>query len=493
MTSRPWAAAHETHTAAVFFAGDRAYKVKKPVDLGFVDFRTREARRQACEEEVRLNRRLAPDVYLGVADVVDHDGELIDHLVVMRRMPDDRRLSTLVAADAPSVHDGLRGVARALAGLHEDTEVFAGADSPGAPDATAALWQRELEQVERLGTGVVSARALRRVRALVSRYLAGRRALFDERLQAGLVRDGHGDLLADDIFLLDDGPRILDCLEFDRRLRIGDVWFDAAFLAMDLEHLGRPDLARQFLDAYAEFSGTTAPASLVHLFIAYRAHVRAKVALVRRAQGKTAARRDARRLLEMCRSHLQSAAITLTLVGGLPGSGKSTLAGDLASRTDAVLLSSDVVRASPTDRPGPAGCSGYGTGRYAPEAVGRTYAELLERARVALGHGESVVLDASWRAEEHRAAARAIARDAHAALTQVRVEVPDDVAEDWLRRRRGGASEATVDVRRRMRDDFATWPESIAVDPRDEAAQTVLDAVGRAVLRGSAGSRDQQL
>ena len=479
--TRAWAAAYETHTAVVFFAGDRAYKLKKPVNLGFVDFRSPQARRRACEEEVRLNRRLAPDVYLGVADVVDDRGTVLDSLVVMRRMPDNRRLSTLVEAGAPMLEAELRRVARALAALHERAPVHSGEGSPGSAPAVAAMWGRELDEAEALGRRVVPARQLQAVRALAMRYVAGRHPLFDDRARSGLVRDGHGDLLADDIFLLDDGPRILDCLEFDDRLRIGDVWLDASFLAMDLERLGRPDLAQSFLDSYAEFSGTAAPGSLVHLYVAYRAHVRAKVALVRRTQGERGATRDARALLDLCRRHLQAATVTLTLVGGLPGSGKTTLATDVADRLGATLLSSDVVRSS-TGLAGSEGdVVGYGTGRYAPGAVDRTYGELLDRARVAVTHGESVVLDASWRAASHRDSARALARETDSVLTEVCCTVPDDVAEGWLRRRSGGASEATVETRRRMAAEFAPWPEAVRVDPRGGAARAVADlATGNA-------------
>ncbi len=162
---------------------------------------------------------------------------------------------------------------------------------------------------------------------LARRFLAGREPLFDRRVAGGRIIDGHGDLLADDIYCLADGPRVLDCLDFDDRLRWLDGLDDAAFLAMDLERLGAPDLARHFTDWYAEYSGDPAPASLRHHYVAYRALVRAKIARIRAAQDEPAAGCEAQQLADIALRHLRAGAVTLVLVGGLPGTGKSTLAG----------------------------------------------------------------------------------------------------------------------------------------------------------------------
>ena len=333
----------ETHSAVVVFFGDHAFKVKKPVDLGFLDFRSRAAREAVCHREVELNRRLAPDVYLGVSDVLDPDGEVCDHLVVMRRMPVERRLSDL-AQTGLDLDREIRLIAHQVATLHGRSERTASADAAATADATQGRWQANTRNLLEHAPDMVDASMVDAVQMLADRYLDGRGPLFDERIGDGRAVDGHGDLLADDIFCLDDGPRILDCIEFDDALRLGDGLSDAAFLAMDLERLGRPDLAEQFLAAYREATADAWPASLEHHHIAYRAQVRAKVAAIRAAQGDPASVADARRHLEQAHAHLIAGRVQLVLVGGLPGTGKSTLAAGLERELGMCVIRSDELR-----------------------------------------------------------------------------------------------------------------------------------------------------
>lgn len=254
----PRAEVRETHTAIVFFAGDRAYKLKKPLDLGFLDYTTVAARRAACEREVALNRRFAPDVYLGLGEIRSPDADEAEPLVVMRRMPADRRLSRLVR-DGASVDDVLRAVARHLAAWHAEAPRGRDVDEQGTRDALSSRWEASFAQVRTLADDGFVPEGVAEVERLVRCYLAGRERLFDSRIEQGRVVDGHGDLLAEDIFCLDNGPRVLDCLEFDDHLRYVDGLDDAAFLAMDLEQLGAPEAAAYFLAQYSEYSGDPAP------------------------------------------------------------------------------------------------------------------------------------------------------------------------------------------------------------------------------------------
>lgn len=476
----------ETHSGTVVFFGARAYKVKKPLDLGFLDFRTRESREAACHREVELNRRLAPDVYLGVSDVHDPDGTLCEHLVVMRRMPTDRRLSVLAASGADLAPD-LSALAGLLARFHTDADTGPHIDREAGVEATARRWRDNTSEMRALASDALPVAVIEEVDALAARYLAGRGPLLAGRVAEGRSRDGHGDLLAEDIFLLDDGPRVLDCLEFDDSLRFGDVLADVAFLAMDLEHLGRADLAAHFLEAYRRESGDGWPASLAHHHIAYRAQVRAKVTAIRAAQGAEGAAEQARRLLDLCLAHLREAEVRLVLVGGRPGTGKSTVAAGLGEAIGAVVLRSDVIRKeraglSPTD----SAAAAFGEGIYSPAATDATYRDVLDRARHHLSMGETVVLDASWSREVHRALAREVASDTSSSLVELQCVLDPEVAAERIaeRARRGGdPSDADADVAAAMASTEDDWPGSTPIDTAsapDEVVASVLGVLGRA-------------
>ncbi|MGW2914237.1 bifunctional aminoglycoside phosphotransferase/ATP-binding protein [Streptomyces asoensis] len=460
----PRARVCETHTAIVFFAGDRAYKVKKPVDLGFLDYTTTAARREACEREVALNRRFAPDVYLGVGEFRGPDAERAEPLVVMRRMPADRRLAQLVREGA-AVDDVLRTVARHLAAWHARAPRGPEVDAQGTRDALASRWEAGFAQVREITGDGPLPDGLPETEELVRRYLGGRERLFAARIEQGRVVDGHGDLLAEDVFCLDDGPRVLDCLEFDDRLRYVDGLDDAAFLAMDLEQLGAPEAAAYFLARYGEYSADPAPASLWHHYVAYRAFVRAKVALIQAGQGASGARAAARRLASSALRHLRTSAVGLTLVGGPPGSGKSTLSGALADRLGVTLLSSDRMRKElagiPAER---SAAAGYGEGLYTPERTARTYAALLDRAAALLSTGESVVLDATWSDTAQREAARRVADRTCADLVPLRCHVPREVSAARLRARTGGPSDADAAIGAAVAAAEHVWPEAVPVD-----------------------------
>ena len=468
---RPGSAVRETHCAWVFLVGDRAVKLKKPLDFGFVDWRDAADRRRACEREVALNRRFAPDVYQGVASIA-MAGAVCESLVIMRRMPDSRRLSTLLAQGF-DVAPALRAVARQLAIHHASARRSPRIDAAGSGDALLGRWTDNLDALDRTGSGQLGADQLANIRSLASGYISGRRPLFAERIRSGCVRDGHGDLLADDIFCLDDEPRILDCLEFDDDLRAVDAMDDAAVLAMDLERLGAAEAAEVFLNAFSEFSGISGPVSLIHHYVAYRAVMRAKVAMIKADQGDPAAVEQARLLCSLGLKHLRMGEPTLMLVGGLPGTGKSTLAGALADRTGAVVVAADRVRKELGGvEPDRQQAHGWRAGLYDVETTRRTYTAVLERALRLLQMGESVVVDASFADAAVRASARSVARDGAARLTELRCTCPADLAAARITSRWGSGdlSEATVDVAERMQSTFDPWPEAMAVDTSSSLA-----------------------
>lgn len=472
---------HETHVSIVLLVGDRAVKLKKPVRYPFVDLSTRELREQACRREVELNRRLAPDVYLGVADIDGPDGTVCDHLVVMRRMSDARRLSTLVTEHTAS-DDDMSQLARLLAAFHARADTSPTIAAAGQRDAVQARWEAGFAEIQPFVGTVLDPDIEEEIEQLTRRYLEGREPLFEARIALGKVVDGHGDLLADDIFMLPDGPRVLDCLEFDDGLRYGDVLADVAFLAMDLERLDAAALASRFLAVYRELSGETHPPSLEHHYVAFRAHIRAKVACLR---GDPQSASEARALLDIALTQLRRARVVLTLVGGDPGAGKSTLAGRIADRTGWAVLRSDEVRKDlagigHTDR----AATNVGEGIYTEAATAATYAELLARAQLLLEQGQPVVLDATWNDSRQRADAAALATATSSELVEIRCSAPASVREERVAlraRHRVDASDAGVEVVRELAARADPWPTATTVDTSngiDAALAAGLRALG---------------
>lgn len=473
----------ETHISVVTMIGDRAYKLLKPIATGFLDHRRREDRREACRQESEANRRFAPDVYLGVLDILDPDGAPLDHLIAMRRLPADRALSALIGNTG--AEDCVREAARAVAAIHRDSPSSRAIDEAGRPELMRGLWEDGLDELAAVAPGIIPPGEIGRVRALARTYLDGRTRLFERRIALGWIRDGHGDLLADDVFLLPGGPRVLDCLAFDDRLRHGDVLMDVATLAMDIATHGRPRLAQVLLDEWSAALDEEHPRSLRDHHLAYRAHVRAKVAAIRSAQGHPAAADTARSLHAYATEALHRAQVRLVLVGGAPGTGKSTVAAGLGHITGARVLRSDVLRTHRDDSGSAGPAAGvWQEGHYSPAVTERVYRELLESAGDLLAHGDDVVLDASWTTAAHREAARRLAVRHGAQVVELRCELPGEVASRRIeeRRRRGGdPSQATPAIAARMAAAADAWPQAMALStagPPDEVCRTAARAVG---------------
>jgi aminoglycoside phosphotransferase family enzyme/predicted kinase len=443
----------ETHISWVFLTGDRAYKLKKPVRLPFVDYGTPARRRVMCDEEVRLNRRLAPDVYLGVRAVIltpdgvalapADDPDAVDYMVEMRRFDEARTLASMISRHRVSGRD-LEAVGRRLAEFH------AAAAEPDGGGATAALHAALAENADTLLALAPDRDFARRAAALArftEAFFTARRDELETRARSGHVRDGHGDLRAEHV-LLTGGVVVVDCLEFDRALRVADVGCDLAFLTMDLEALGAQEAARSVLAGYRAAGGDPGEDELVAFFAAYRALVRAKVALTRADQSGDPAPSiaDARTLLGLAeRLAWRARRPGLVVVAGLSATGKSRLASLLADRSGLRHLNSDAVRkrlldVAPEVR---AGAAAYGA-----SVNHRTYEELGRLARVELERAGGVLVDATFRHAADRAAFRTGLGDLRAD-TVVECRAPLPVRLERARRRLGdptAVSDADPDV-----------------------------------------------
>jgi aminoglycoside phosphotransferase family enzyme/predicted kinase len=451
----------ETHISWVVLAGDYAYKVKKPVDFGFLDFTSFEKRAAACADEVRLNRRLCPDVYLGVSDLVARNGairlggpgRLVEPVVRMRRLPERGMLPALLRREVVDRRLAAR-IGRLLAKFHATAATGPGVDEFGAPEAIANEWEENFAQVSLFIGRALSKEMLEGCHGYVEAFLRDRRELLTGRVAEGRVREGHGDLHAANICVEGKRLHLFDCLEFSARFRCADVAAEVAFLAMDLDHYGRADLAADFVHAYVRASGDRELLDLLDFYKCYRAFVRGKVAALRLAEPGLAAAAAAESL-ESARAYFDLASAyaggldrwTLILVMGLPASGKTSLAAALAGRLGLVHLSSDWIRKELSGMPPTKhGADPFGRGLYAPGEKRRVYAALRRRAADHLRAGRPVVLDATFGDPSERAQVVRLAERLGARL----VTLVCRADEATLRARlaaRGGAANSTSDAR----------------------------------------------
>jgi predicted kinase len=395
----------------------------------------------------------------------------------MRRMPEDRRLSNMLT-DPDAVRGQLSALAKTLAAFHSTAERGPAIAAEGTPRCLRERWESLIEPLQSLPADIVDTARIGRIRHLAARYIDGRTALLHSRINAGRIVDGHGDLLAEDIFDLPDGFRVLDCLDFDDRLRYIDVVDDIAFLAMDLEFRGHRDLAERFLLDYLAAAADPAPVSLIDHYIAYRAMVRAKVDVIRLAQGEVTARPRAHHHLDIGLRHLERSRIRLALVGGLPGTGKTTLAKALAAETGAVAISSDTVRGQLRDTGAVTGEIGvFGKGAYNAEAKAAVYREMLARARSFLGQGIPVVMDASWNSATERDHAAEMAAELAADVIEICCECPQSEAARRIRHRRGSDSDATEAIASAMSATQSPWPTATTIDTSSEPSTSTAAAL----------------
>lgn len=467
----------ETHTGIVILIGDKAYKIKKPVVTDFLDFSTFDRRERACTQEVALNRRLAPDSYVGLAYLSDPEGGPAEPVIVMRRYPDACRLATMVRA-GEHVDAALLAIADTLARFHASAGRGPTIDAQASVAAVTARWRENLAELELFTESVVPAESIREIRRLATQFFDGRSPLLMHRITDRRIVDGHADLQADDIFCLPDGPALLDCLEFDDQLRYVDGMDDAAFLAMDLEFLGRKDLGDDFLRQYTRLSGDAAPQSLIHFYIAYRAIVRAKVDCVRYGQGHADAIDGARRHIGIALEHLRAGTVRLVIIGGGPGTGKSTLAASLAQRLDAQVVSTDDVRRRLELSGVIAGEVGVvDGGLYAAANVTAVYDAVLGSARQHLTCGRSVILDGTWRNPSQRLRARALATETGSPIVEFACRTT--LAEATTRiasRPSATTSDATPEIAEALADGDGTWSGAVSLDTSRPLTESLVEA-----------------
>ena len=451
----------ETHISWVFLAGEYVYKVKKPVNLGFLDFRTLVRRRHFCREEIRLNQRLAPNAYLDVVAVtggrgvyrLGGSGRTLEVAVWMRRLPADRMLDQLVKTGGAD-HRLLEDIGRTIADFHATAASGPAIARFGRLEVIRRNMEENLAQTGHFPPEVLAPATRTTVRTFFRETMRAQRRRFAERRRADRVRDCHGDLQAQHVCCTDP-IQVFDCIEFNHRFRYGDTAGEIAFLAMDLDASGRPDLALDFINAYLDSSGDFGAVPLLDFYRAYRAWTRGKVyglqaadldradhaALVSRARG----------YFDLAASYAQRRrAPSVIVMTGLSASGKSTAARRIAHGARAIVVRTDAVRKQLAGVPWHQHHTGaVGEGLYTAAMTERTYATCLRVAAELLEAGWSVVLDGVFGRQTEREAARALARDRGASFRIVWCQAPEAVLRERLRVRQAAGrdlSDAREDV-----------------------------------------------
>ncbi|MCL6436797.1 MAG: AAA family ATPase [Leptolyngbyaceae cyanobacterium HOT.MB2.61] len=446
----------QTHVSYVLLTGEFAYKVKKPVNFGFLDFLTLEKRKHFCEEELRLNQRGAAELYLEVLPITQEGnrlrlggkGEAVEYVVKMRQFPAGTLFSDLFD-QGKLTGELLERLAQVLAQFHASAVTNDYIRSFGQVSKIRLAIDENYEQTEKYIGGPQTQQQFDETRAYTNRLFAEQVDLFNQRIENNWIRECHGDVHLRNIALWNDKILLFDCIEFNEPFRFVDVMFDIAYIVMDLDARDRRDLSNLFLNAYLEQMGDWEGLQVLPLYLSRQSYVRAKVTSFLLddpsipASVKQECTVTASRYYRLAWEYTKSSQGQLILMAGLSGSGKSTVARQLAQKSGAIHIRSDAVRKHlagiPLQEQG-------GASIYTPEMSQKTYDRLLELGITLAKQGYSVILDAKYDRQAFRQAAIAQAQNHHLPLQILHCTAPSEVLQERLHQRQGDISDATVDL-----------------------------------------------
>lgn len=446
----------QTHVSYVLLTGEYAYKLKKPVNFGFLDFSTLEKRQNFCHEELRLNQRGASELYLEVLPITFTGEQYIlagtdapvEFVLKMRQFPQEALLSSLFAA-GKLTESNLEELGRVVAQYHAKTQTNDYIRSFGEVAQVRAAFDENYLQTEKYIGGPQTQTQFDESKAYTDRFFAERQDLFQRRIQNNYIRECHGDLHLRNICLWQDKILLFDCIEFNEEFRFVDVMFDIAYAVMDLEAQQRPDLSNAYLNTYLEQTGDWEGLEVLPIYLNRQSYVRAKVTSFLLddpsipANIKAEASKTAAQYYKLAWEYTKPKQGKLILMSGLSGSGKSTTAKYIARTTGAIHIRSDAVRKHlggvPLYERG-------GDDLYTPEMTKKTYARLLNLGIILANQGYTVILDAKYDKQELRQEAIAQAENHHIPWEIIYCTAPLEVVKQRLLNRTGDIADATVDL-----------------------------------------------
>lgn len=437
----------QTHVSFLFITDKFVYKIKKPVDFGFLNYTTVDRRHFYCNEEVRLNRRLCPDIYLGVVEVHEStsgatfcaEGDVIDYAVKMKRLPEERMLDRLLV-DGKVTADDIRKIARTIAEFHNNAERGEAIATYGSIANIRRNCEENFRHMDEFVGISINKRDLTMIRSWVETFLTDKASLFTERATNGFIRDCDGDIHLENICLTD-RVCIFDCIEFNDRFRYTDTAADIAFFLMDLDYHDSREFSAIFLNEYIAATGDREVTRVLDFYKVYRAVVRGKVESLKLLDPnmteieKNVAREKASSYLRLARDYIVRKKLlpTLIITCGLMGSGKSTTAAALASELGIETVSSDATRKEMVaTRRHERRLNGYATGIYSKAFNDATYHELLARSEQALRDGQSILVDATFRRKQDRIRFREMAKRYAALFYVIYASCPEPLIKQRL-------------------------------------------------------------
>lgn len=446
----------ETHISWVILTGQYVYKIKKPVDFEVLNFSTLEKRQYCCEEEVRLNKLLAPDVYETVVPITGTEtqpqlngtGNIIEYAIKMREFAQSE-IFTQVLANGALTSALIDQLAKVIAEFHGRTPVAASDTVYGTPEHAHFPVQQNFTQILPWLTLESDKTKLLHLQQWAQTFFEQHHTLLAERKKQGFIRDCHGDIHLGNIILHHGQPVLFDRIEFNLDLRWTDVIADIAFLVMDLQEKQQPELANRLINTYLMYTGDYSGLALLPYYIAYRAMVRAKVSLFHANHAETPAlqqdlKRQYDQFIKLAEASLSLTPAALFITHGLAGSGKSTVARLLVEKTGAIQISSDIERKRLFNLPLNAQTKAeLNQGIYQPAATEQTYAKLLQLARYLIKAGYTVVVDATFLKKTQRALFADLAAELQAPFTILHCQAKRELVENWLQQRVDGEHEAS--------------------------------------------------